>query len=140
MNTYGFCSINKFTFNLDPYKTYTYPKRQRDVIVTFFKIHNLIFDILGYIPRVSAVSGKCRIVSGLLMCVVTLTVGKKNSKDALIIGHWYDEALLTGISQMARGAIEAFVPNGRIVNASIGVIGTVYNQYRLNIQAIISVS
>lgn len=50
-----------------------------------------------------------------------------NATQGAIIGHWYDEALLTGITQIARGALEAFVPFGWVANASLDAIATIYN-------------
>ena len=61
------------------------------------------------------------------MCTVTLAVGDRNSNEGQIIGHWYDEALTTGITHIARGAIEALVPLGWIGNASLDAIGALYN-------------
>jgi hypothetical protein len=61
------------------------------------------------------------------MCGVTLAVGERNAMQGAIIGHWYDEALLTGITQIGRGVLEAFVPFGWIANASLDTVATVWN-------------
>ncbi|WP_075882684.1 hypothetical protein [Candidatus Protochlamydia sp. W-9] len=127
MNTYGLRSINTDTFNLKWHTNYKYPRQVRNTLVTFLKIHNLTLNILGYIPGVSIVSGCVRMGSGLMMCAVTLAVGERNATRGAIIGHWYDEALLTGITQIARGALEAFVPFGWIANVSLDAIATIYN-------------
>src|ERR1700722_17342343 len=99
MNTYGLRSINTDTFNLKWHTNYVYRQQTRNALVTFLKVHNLTLNILGYIPGVSIVSGCVRIGTGLFMCDITLTVGERNAKQGAIIGHWYDEALLTGITQ-----------------------------------------
>lgn len=127
MNTYGARSVNNETLNLRSHTNYVYPKEVRDVVVTGLKIHNLILNILGYIPGVAVVSGCLRIGTGLLMCAFTLAVGERDAEQGVIIGHWYDECLLTGITQMGRGVLEAFVPFGRIANASLDGIATILN-------------
>lgn len=127
MNTYGLRSVNADTFNLKWNTNYSYPHQARNVIVTFFKVHNLTLNILGYIPGVSVVSGCVRIGTGLLICAVTLTVGQKDAKQGVIIGHWYDECMLTGVAQIGRGVLEAFVPFGRIANAYLDGIATFWN-------------
>jgi len=127
MNTYGLRSVNTDTFNLKWHTNYTYPQEARNVVVTLLKVHNLTLNILGYIPGISVVSGSLRIGTGLLMCVVTLAVGERDAEQGVIIGHWYDEALFTGVSQIGRGIFEAFVPFGRTVNAILDSIGTVWN-------------
>ena len=127
MNTYGLRSINTNTFNLKWHTNYVYPQQVRNALVTFLKVHNLTLNILGYIPGVSVVSGCVRMKTGLIMCAVTLAIGERNATEGKIIGHWYDEALLTGITQIARGALEAFVPFGWVANASLDTIATIYN-------------
>lgn len=127
MNTYGLHSINTHTFNLKWHTNYTYPQQLRNIVVTLFRVHNFSLNILGYIPGVSFVSGCVRMGTGLLMCAVTLKIGDRNATEGAIIGHWYDEALRTGVTQIARGALEAFVPFGRIVNGVFDVVGTICN-------------
>jgi hypothetical protein len=127
MNTYGLRSINSQTFNLQYDTSYVYPKQARNALVTFLRVHNLSLNILGYIPGISIVSGCVRIGTGLAMCAVALAVGERNAKQGLIIGHWYDECLITGITQIARGVLEAFVPFGWIANASLDTIATFWN-------------
>lgn len=127
MNTYGLHSINIDTFNLKWHTNYWYPRDQRNILVTFLKIHNLTLNILGYIPGVSLYSGSVRIATGIAICAITLAIGERHARRGAIIGHWYDEALLTGITQIARGILEAFVPYGHAVNASLDVIATFFN-------------
>ena len=103
INTYGLRSINTDTFNLKWHTNYVYPQQARNVVVTLLKVHNLTSNILGYIPGVSVVSGCVRMGTGLLMCAVTLGVGERDAMQGVIIGHWYDECLLTGITQIGRG-------------------------------------
>ncbi len=131
MNTYGVGSINITTFNgyentRSGYSC-TYPEPVRNVVVTFFKIHNLTLNILGYLPGMSAVSGCVRIGTGCILCTITLLYGQREAESGLIIRHFYDEALLTGITQIARGALEALIPFGWIVNASLDALGSLVN-------------
>lgn len=127
MNTYGLFSVNVGTFNRREGSDLTYPQEMRNVLVTFLKIHNLTLNILGYIPGISSVSGCVRIGTGVAMCAFTLAVGDPKARQGVIIGHWYNEALLTGITQVARGVLEAFVPFGWIMNASLDAPSTIVN-------------
>lgn len=126
MNTFGLRSINTDTFNVSKGGDLYYPQTARNVLVTFLKIHNFVLNILGYIGRIALISGCLRITSGIVICLATLICGNKNAKEGLIIGHWYDEAIRTGIAQIWRGFLEA-VPFGWIANASLDVIGTFSN-------------
>lgn len=125
MNTYGLRSINADTFNLNYHSSCTYPQVARDVLVTLLKIHNLTLNILGYIPGVSFFSGCLRVGLGLMICAVTLAIGDPHARKGLIIGHWYDEALITGVTQIVRGALEAAGSIGHIINAALDVVATV---------------
>lgn len=127
MNTYGLRSIHTNTFNLRWDSNLTYTKKSRDIIVTSFRIHNLVLNVLGYIPGISNVSGCVRIATGVLICASVLKVGDRNAKSGANIGHLYDEALLTGITQIARGVIEAFLPFGWYINLNLDVIATHFN-------------
>ena len=104
MNTYGLRSINTDTFNLKWHTNYVYPQQARNAVVTFLRVHNLTLNVLGYIPGVSVVSGCVRMATGSVMCATTLAVGERGATQGAIIGHWYDECLLTGITQIGRGA------------------------------------
>lgn len=115
MNTYGPFSVNAHSFN---YKV-SISKETRDKIVTALKIHNLVFDVLGYLSGIRTVSGCIRMGTGVLICTATLITGKNNR-----------EALLTGIHQIMRGALEAFVPYGRAVNFALGVLAAPCNLSR----------
>ncbi len=127
LNTFGLKSINTGTFNLQYHSNYSYPQQARNVVVTLLRAHNLCLNILGYIPGVSIFSGCARMATGAFICILTLSVGERNASEGVIIGHWYDEALKTGAAQIARGATEAFMPYGRIVNLFLDIIGTVEN-------------
>lgn len=126
MNTYGLHSINKDTFNLKCNNDYTYPQPARDALVTFFKVHNLTLNALGYISGISGISGCVRIGTGLITCTITLLIGERDAPQGAIIGHWYDEALVTGITQIARGVLEAFVPFGWIANGALDTLTTLH--------------
>lgn len=131
MNTYGLNSINYTTFNgyTDTRRSYscTYPESDRNLVVTFLKVHNLTLNILGYLPGISAFSGCVRIGTGCGLCIVTVLYGDPKAKQGPIVGHFYSEAVLTGITQIARGILEAFCPFGWILNASLDTLGTINN-------------
>lgn len=127
MNTYGLLSIHRNTFNVQWHGRIVYPKAGRDVLITVLRIHNFTLNVLGYIKKTSLYSGCFRMFTGLSICVLTLTYGDPKATKGAIIGYWYKEALLTGVTQIARGAIEAFVPYGRVVNAGLDVICTFVN-------------
>ena len=128
-NTYGIDSINGYTFN-QLADNITFPKQIRDVITTALRLHNLCLNILGYIPGVSIISGSVRILSGIVICTVTGLCGDRNASHGCIIKRLYDEAMITGIAQIARGALEAFIPFGKFVNAALDVIGTPVNLHQ----------
>ncbi len=127
MNTYGLHSINVNTFNLSWNSSLYYPQKARNVVVTVFRIHNLTLNILGNLSTTRFYSGCTRIAIGVSICAVTLVRGDRHAQQGAIIGRWYDEALLTGMAQIVRGILEAFIPNGQLVNASFDVIATVFN-------------
>jgi hypothetical protein len=124
-------SINSTTFNRDYHPTFTYPKAARDVIISFLKIHNLTLNILGYLSKFSPISGCIRIASGCAIIATTLAVGDPKAKKGLIINRWYSEALLTGVAQVARGVLEAFVSYGMFINAGLDAISTVVNLLKI---------
>jgi len=130
MNTFGFHSINAATFNTQWGSNLAYPRDSRNVVYSAFKVNNLAFNILGYIPGVSVVSGSIRMVIGVAIVIGTLCVGDPNAKRGAIIGPWYWEALATGVSQIARGALEAFVPYGQFVNLGLDIVATPWNSIR----------
>ncbi len=127
LNTYGIRSINRETFNTVNHDALFFPRVVRNIAVTALRVNNAIFNVLGYIPGVSTISGCVRMTTGLAMIAVTLAIGDRNSDEGVIIGRWYDEALLTGIAQTARGALEAFVPFGWAANAALDVVATFIN-------------
>lgn len=128
MNTFGLFSVNVSTFNLKWHTNYIYPQEGRDLIVTLLRVHNLFLNILGYLGgRIAIASGILRILSGVVIVGTTLAIGDRNAQRGAIIGHWYDEAIMTGIAQISRGILEAFIPYGRAVNAGLDTISTVIN-------------
>lgn len=128
-NTYGLRSINVGTFNLKYHTNYSYPKEIRDTVITSLRVHNLLLNLLGYIKKTALFSGCARILSGSSIFLLTLCIGERDAEKGAIIGHWYDEALTMGVAQVARGAIEAFMPYGRIVNLSGDIIATIVNVF-----------
>ena len=130
MNTWGLRSINIETFNQQCNSPLTYPRQARNCLVSFLRTHNLVLNILGYIPITQFFSGLTRMGTGLSIVVLTLCVGNRRADQGLIIGRWYDEALLTGICQIARGALEALVPFGWVINAGLDAGFTVLNLFR----------
>lgn len=127
MNTYGIHSVNTETFNLSYHDSLNYPRPLRNVVVTALRVTNLVLNVLGYIPGVKFVSGCIRMALGLAIVGVTTAIGDRNASQGLIIGRFYDEAITTGISQIARGALEALVPYGWVVNATLDVVATPFN-------------
>lgn len=129
MNTYGFYSINLSTFNLGWFTPKCeYSRQNRNILVTFLKLHNLALNILGYLPETSFYSGSTRIGTGIAICVITLAKGDQNTqKNMKFLDRFYYEAFLTGITQIGRGILEAFVSFGRKANVSIDSLATVYN-------------
>jgi hypothetical protein len=110
-NTYGALALTK-TFGNGRYNDdHLYPKIIRDIVrpirkitIIMFRVHNITFNILGYIPIVSFFSGITRISTGLL--IVCLSIGFSESFPNT-------EVLHTGYCQMSRGALEAFIPYGK---------------------------
>ena len=136
-NTYGLRSINTYTFNGScdngdfsvkyGNDTWLMPVDVRNYVNTLFRINNLIFNALGYLPQTKGVSGLARMGVGGAIVVVTLAIGTPIARRGFIVGRWYDEALMTGVAQVFRGGMEALVPYGSIVNGCLDIIGTVTN-------------
>lgn len=78
-------------------------------------------------PGFSSVSGCVRIGTGTAMCALAIYFGERNAATGFIIGHLYDETLLTGVTQIMRGAIEAFAPFSLLLNGSLDILGTFAN-------------
>lgn len=133
INTYGFRAINATTFNTQYGDRYTFPREVRNLAVLALRVHNAVLNVLGYIPGVSIVSGSIRIFTGVAMIAATVAIGNRNANGGHIIGRWYDEAIATGVAQVVRGALEAFVPFGWIANAALDVIATPINLIRENL-------
>lgn len=127
LNTYGIRSVNRETFNTRYHDNLYFPRALRNVVITALRINNAVLNVLGYIPGVQHVSGCVRMVIGASIIGVTLAIGDRNAKTGPIIGRWYDEAILTGIAQIARGALEALVPYGWVANVALDVIATPFN-------------
>lgn len=132
MNTWGIYSVNTTTFNncREEERRIYYPKNCRDKIYTALKLNNLTFNILGYIPGVSIVSGSIRMAVGAAIVGTTLCIGDRKAEEGVIIGRFYDEAIATGVAQIARGALEAFVPFGHLANLALDVVATPWNVTR----------
>lgn len=127
MNTYGIHSVHRETFNTRYHDNLYFPRPLRNAVVTALRINNAVLNVLGYIPGVSLISGCVRMFVGMVIVGITLAVGDRNAREGAIIGRWYDEAVLTGIAQIARGALEAFIPFGWVANAALDVIATPMN-------------
>lgn len=122
-NTYGFFSVNEGTFNRSYRDHYTYPELVRGLVVTILAIHNLVLNILSY-THFYVVSGIYRILTGVSLCVFTLTAGERHAQEGFPIQHWYDEALVTGAAQILRGMIDICVPFGHLVNTVLDGVNT----------------
>lgn len=127
MNTFGIRSINSETFNTRYNDNLDFPRPLRNAVITALRIHNAVLNVLGYIPVVQNISGCVRMATGLAIIGVTLAIGNRNATSGAIVGRWYDEAILTGIAQITRGALEALVPFGWVANAALDFIVTPYN-------------
>jgi len=112
-----------------------YPKETRDRVVTALKAHNLVFNILGYLSPTRQISGIIRMGTGLVtLAALALKVGIPKSGNAegqpntgLLAEHRYREALHMAVAQVARGAIEAFVPYGGVALLVVDIIATPCN-------------
>lgn len=140
MNTYGLFSVNCQSFQIGG--DVQVSPRARIVGVTYLKVHNMTLNILGYvplihscflnrivgyIPGVSLLSGTVRVAFGLTVLTSTLIAGDPDSKQGGLTGRLYYESLITAITQIARGILEAFVPFGWTANLVADVIATPYN-------------
>lgn len=132
LNTYGLRSINIESFNArgpdDNGEIIEYiPLKIRNFVNTSLRISNLTFNILGYIPGINQISGCVRMGLAGTALLLTLVLGSPLAKDGLIVGRWYNEALITAIAQIARGALEAFVPFGPRINLYLDISGSFLN-------------
>ncbi len=128
LNTYGLCSINRETFNLELHdrvldKT-SFSRRMRDIAVTGLRVHNAVFNVLGYIPGVSTISGCVRMATGLSVIVITVALARSN---VTVVRGFALKAVATGIAQIVRGIFEALVPFGWIANAAFDCAATWIN-------------
>lgn len=120
-------SINAESFNTHGTPNAYLPRNLRDFANTLLRINNLVLNVLGYIPGIAQISGCIRMGIGCCIVAFTLALGSPKENEGLIIGRWFSEALLTGTAQIARGALEAFIPFGRQINMSLDGIGTILN-------------
>ncbi|MCH9616804.1 MAG: hypothetical protein SP4CHLAM5_01830 [Chlamydiia bacterium] len=124
MNTWGIHSVNNATFNQSSTDHgLTYPRDERNIVVTALRINNAVLDILGYIPAYSFFSGCTRMAIGSAITIYTLAKGSPTARSGIIIQRWYYEALKTGLAQIARGYIEAFVPYRKLFSINYGFNG-----------------
>jgi hypothetical protein len=131
MNTYGLFSISIRSYNNQYSNEGTeITEERRDDVVTPLKAHNLTLGILGYIPGVSIFSGSLRVFTGSMMVALTLIYGNMNEeKYRPMPDHFFNEELLTGITQIARGILEVLWPLGLIINAPLDFTFTFINLY-----------
>jgi len=128
MHTYGLFSVGTGTFNLEYNGDYWVKNPfARNTLVTLLRIHNCALDILGYIPGVSFYSGHVRMATGLAMCAIAQF--HINNNENPLVEEFYWETLNTGVAQIARGALEAYVQHGRAINAFLDLSATIYNVY-----------
>lgn len=111
MNTYGIRSVNSDSFC---YKMHAdasnneFLKNTRNIIVTIYKVHNFILNILGYIPFFCVYSGAIRAGTALLTKAIILAHNLYFDGSNESIKKWKDEAEVTANTQFARAALEAF--------------------------------
>lgn len=129
LNTWGFRSINRATFNLRENDSLHMPLQLRNIVITALRIWNIVMNILGYIPGVQVISGALRMVVGIAIVGFTASIGDRNATSGAIIGRWYDEAVNTGMAQIVRGAFEALIPFGFVANGVLDIIATPLNIY-----------
>ncbi len=130
MNTYGIRSVNSDSFC---YKMHAdasnneFLKNTRNIIVTIYKVHNFILNILGYIPFFCVYSGAIRAGTALLTKAIILAHNLYFDGSNESIKKWKDEAEVTANTQFARAALEAFLPFGHVVNFYLDGFGTIKN-------------
>ncbi|MEM8629011.1 MAG: hypothetical protein AAGF04_02935 [Chlamydiota bacterium] len=128
MNTYGICAINKTTFNVRCGAKAGIHEYYRYVVLTSLRIHNLIFNILGYMPATRVFSGGTRIFTGVALLLTTLKIGDPGACKGLIIQDWYWEALKTATAQAIRGIFEVTIW-GLACNLALDVAATLFNAF-----------
>lgn len=125
--TYGIFSVNQNTFNVEIYQGRYIPNPTRDLVVTALRLNNLVLHILGYISRLSPISGCIRIGIGAAITIITTAIMNRNAYSGTVVGRWHDEGILIGMAQVFRGVIEAFIPYSLIINGMLDIIGTGVN-------------
>ena len=126
MNVYGLLSINNSTFNLRRNFNFQYPKQIRNILVTILRIVNITLSITGY-TEYFWISAPIRILFGILILTITLIFGTPEHKAGFIIGHWYNEAIITGFAHIFRGLIEYLFIYKNIFNLVCDFIATIFN-------------
>jgi hypothetical protein len=129
MNTYGIHSININTFNKSFGEPDGYSRDVRNWFLGFLRVHNLALNILGYFPGVSVVSGCVRMGTGLALIASAVVLKNHPCTHGLFGNDRFDEAIGTGITQIARGALESFIPLGSLLNFCLDVGSTPFNLY-----------
>ncbi|CDZ81553.1 hypothetical protein BN1013_02089 [Candidatus Rubidus massiliensis] len=125
MNTYGMRAINSQSFNNK--ENYTISLEDRNKVITFLKIHNFALTALEYSSLTQFYASTTRVFSGLSMIAKCAYVKFYNKADPILNGKGLDEALLTGLVQVMRGAITLTVPGGFTVNWSLDMVASLYN-------------
>src|SRR5687768_3373199 len=127
-NTWGLRSIRTDSFNEPKDGSGNQTPFDRSLLVTVLRVHNLVLNVLGYIPGISFYSGHVRMATGLAMCAVA-QLHLKNNND-IYMEEYYVETLQTGIAQIARGALEAYFQYGPYFNAFLDVSSTLVNVFK----------
>ena len=122
-NTFGIFPINQHTFNRNNQTKVTYPQGVRDIVINSFAVYTLSLNMLSYTKfyRIAAIA---RCLVGASFYLFTVCVGNRDAKRGLIIGHFYDEAIVTGVAQVARGMVDLWASNRAAVNAGLDLVSS----------------
>lgn len=118
-------AINSQSFNNK--ESYTISLEDRNKVITFLKIHNFVLTALEYSSITQFYASTTRVFSGLSMIAKCAYVKFYNKADPILNGKGLDEALLTGLVQVMRGAITLTIPGGFTVNWSLDMVASLYN-------------
>lgn len=126
-NTYGYTAINRWTFNQDPRYPETISKEMFVRIRTALTINNWAFNFFGYLNSTRFLSGQIRMLVGLaVLARCTLWIFSSLRKGEPV-NRFAVEGILTAVTQIFRGYVEAFLVYGRLVNLTLDVIFTPFN-------------
>lgn len=129
-NTYGLRSVNTLSFNDRCHYTST-TREFRNFVVTLLRVHNIYFNIFGYMPIASLITGINRSVNGFFMIFSSFGVGVyiKKREHPLVnkTKHFLNELTITGVAQVFRGVCEMAFPFGQLINLSLDIIATPIN-------------